>query len=411
VDRLVEPVQQQVAVGQPGQQVVVDLVFEVGGALRGFGDVVHDADEMGAGPGVVDHRRDCHVVPVDLAVLAQVAAGGAHFAALAYGGVQQGVRLVVHARQRHQPADLFPVGADNFAEAVAGDALEGGVRVFDRMRAAAAARDEDAVAARVQRPFAQAQLFLLLAALRNIQSHAAHIGRAPDEQAGAGKQKGGGVAVAREQVGLDHDAAVGLEHFFDARLHQVALFRREHAGRRDGLDFGIRQLGRLLDPAIPQHQAAGRVDDVEGARQQVDHFTERRARQQVVLAQRLAGGEVPGAHQGGIAEQAALLAALRRQHQRDRHGRTVRVHQFRFDAARHMPRRLEQVGQALGGGLRQQALEWARQDVGRVVAQQLGAGVVPGNDFPVRRDPEAGDRVGCLFWHGYLVWTAHCVWK
>ena len=77
--RLLEPVLQQVPVGEPGQRVVVDVVLELFLVAAGLGDVVQHADEMRDVAFGAAHRRDVQLVVEERAVLAVVAQRDAAF--------------------------------------------------------------------------------------------------------------------------------------------------------------------------------------------------------------------------------------------------------------------------------------------------------------------------------------------
>jgi len=180
-ERLLQPLAQQVAVGQQREAVVVRLVFELLLIADQLSDVVHDADVVRRAAVEVGHRRDQQLVPEERAVLAVIAQHGAHLAVRDERLADRDEAFLVAIVAVQEAA----VESDHFDRIVARDAPERRVRVLDLVAAVRSRRrDQNRVHAGVERAALQAQ-----------------------RQIGALAR--GGVGVRAEQA--DH-AALAVEH-------------------------------------------------------------------------------------------------------------------------------------------------------------------------------------------------------
>jgi hypothetical protein len=161
--------------------------------------------------------------------------------------------------------------------AVAGDALEGGIDVFDRAVAAVDAGDDDAVAGRMQGALAQAQCAFLVAPGRDVHAHAEQVAAAVAIHARAAQQHRRFASAARDDIGFDRDFLAVLEHAADALGDQGTGRQVEQFERIGRAHFFRAVLGHPLMVAVPEQEAAIAVERIEGARQDVDDRRQRHA--------------------------------------------------------------------------------------------------------------------------------------
>jgi hypothetical protein len=194
---LLEPVAQQVAVGEAGQRVVIGLMLELLLVALDLGDVVLDADEVRdlVRPRVA-HRRHVQHVPEETAVLAVVAEQ------------RPPVRLLGDRAPDLLELRLVAVGAlqqaavapDHVVAAIARHLLERVIDVDDRHLRIGGAHDQHGVDARLDGAIAQAKRFL------GFELERAFLGivqRAPHRRGQPGKIGLEDVVVGAAAQGLD----------------------------------------------------------------------------------------------------------------------------------------------------------------------------------------------------------------
>ncbi|OIQ92176.1 hypothetical protein GALL_258530 [mine drainage metagenome] len=151
-DGVLQPVVEQIAVGKPGERVVVRLAFQLRLVVHTFGDVVEDVDEMRELPFLVMNRCRGQIDPIRAAVLLVVAHHDLGVLALARRLAQpldSGLVQII----TEQEARIAP---DHLLLRIAGHALEGRIGVDDRVVLRLRCLDhDDAIDARLDRPLAQ----------------------------------------------------------------------------------------------------------------------------------------------------------------------------------------------------------------------------------------------------------------
>ncbi len=173
--RLAEAILEQVAVGKPGQRIVIGLALKL--ALMGLalGDVVLDADKMRDLAAFVSHWRDQQLVPEQAAVLAVIAQQHTPFALLADGLAQflnPGLVSILVLQE-------IAVAPQRLLRGIAGNALERRVGVDQRIARHFSVGDEDGVDAGFDGAAPHAQPFLLMFAFGDILLHGDEMGDFP----------------------------------------------------------------------------------------------------------------------------------------------------------------------------------------------------------------------------------------
>ena len=232
---LLDAVIEQVAVGKPGQAVVVGLVLQRGLVLNAVTDVVDDAHKVRGGrTREVAHRGNVQLVPKQGAVFAVVAQNGLALTLFSQGVTdffQVGLgQIVAHQKAPFQPHDLFG--------GVTGDALKSRVHVDDGMVVLIAAGDHDAVAAGGQRLLVQEQRLLgrLVLALdvRNVFFDHHQVGHLPQSVA----QGGGNLAFPIKAAVFAAVKRVALPTPSSMRHRQQAAVNFGNVARQVPLECG-----------------------------------------------------------------------------------------------------------------------------------------------------------------------------
>ena len=383
VDRLLQLVLQQGAVGQAGERVVVRQVVQAALVIARFGDVVDHRHEMRHLAIDVRHRVDAQVVPEHFAILACVAQHRAHAFLVHERIVDALVFRHVAAFDAHEAR----VAALDFRQRVAGNLLEGGVDVFDLVVAAFAAGDQDRVHAREHRALAHPQPLLGALACLDVEPGAEYAGQAAQAGARAMEQEGGALAVLADQFGFVRGTAV-VERVQDLLHDHGPLFFVE-----EELDVTRRQLlarhfQRFFELVVPQQQVAALVDHIEHAGQAFDDVGHRQ-----VLDQRIARRAMAIARNDDHAVGAGLarIVGLRRHRHADRQAVAVGAQQeadrFGIGARRHR--------HAVAGVVElDHAVQGLVADVRRRVASEHFAGPVPARDDAGGVDHEDGKGQG-----------------
>ncbi|KQW97190.1 hypothetical protein ASC94_10405 [Massilia sp. Root418] len=383
VQRLLQPVPQQVAVGQAGQRIVVDFVLEQRSALLQGRDIVDDADKVADLVLVVAHRRHRQVVPEQFAVLAQVAEHHVDLALGGDGGAQLGALGLVQAGRGHEAA----IVADRLGRAVAGDVFERGIDVHDRVVLAGAARDDDAIAGGVQGPLAQAQRFLVPAARRDVQAQAEDVVLVRQPETVDGEQVGRNMPVLGGHVAFELEFAALRQRFLEALPHHVAVLLGEQVGGKGGRQFRAAELGGQFDLPVPKHQLAAAVDDAEVVIPQAhQRFQFQRPHQLALAARRrrrrqqhhAAGRSAPVV----LGQQADLVACAA----------AIGAAQLDLGA---VPGACGAQRRSVGiGKRRQQRVGGLVQRLGLAVPEQLLAAGIPALDCAAATDQEGGQVLG-----------------
>jgi len=249
--RLVQPLAQQGPVGQAREDIVARLEFHLLLEAHDGADVVLRDDKVADGTiAIVAHGGHEQLAPVAAAILADIAHDGLAFALFAQGG-RDGVHVLPPLLR---PLQVFQALPDDFAAGIAGDALEGGIDIFDQVARRVGAAQDDGIGRHFDDAFAQPQRLFIVHARGDVLGQA-QVGKLQGRRAFA--RDAGNHAVARHELVHPGRCQQARQHSAQQHVQRAAAVRiqgqpvRGQHGRAQRMAAGV---------LLPQQPGAFRFD-------------------------------------------------------------------------------------------------------------------------------------------------------